>query len=486
MDNARIAGVLLALLLAGCAQVSPATSGATLPPLRTRTTQPTAPRPSAVVATAASVATSLSAPTRVPTTAPITAPPATSLPEPTAAPTSVGPATAPPESTAAPTSVAPTPAPSAGSGGEILFLRRSALLAFNPATRAERQIASDVVSVVASADGARLALVRRGPNLDIWTVGRDGGALRQVTSDARAESSVSLAADGSLLVFASSQLADAPPSDWVGWATWCAGSEVRTLDLASGTVATIDRGCDPALSPDGRRIAYASPPTRTGDGQDVATDINAMRLVNRLGKNGWSIAATGAPQIAPSDGLVVYGPAWTPDSQRLLFSRFVGMQVETDVNRVELTSSFDRTAKTLAQGAGWLLPARVSPDGKLLAITEHNLGDARGWGGWDTWSVAVYAVAGSRTEAMPSGDVAMVGTARGGLSRAQAAVWSPDGRALAALLPPGWRADLPSDEPFDASGAEHPGEIWRWRPGGQPEQKLVGDVDFASPVLWLP
>jgi hypothetical protein len=55
---------------------------------------------------------------------------------------------------------------------------------------------------------------------------------------------------------------------------------------------------------------------------------------------------------------------------------------------------------------------------------------------------------------------------------------------LAVQLPPGWNPGLSQDQPTNADG--QPGEIWRWRPGSQPEELLVKNVDYASPLAWLP
>jgi hypothetical protein len=72
----------------------------------------------------------------------------------------------------------------------------------------------------------------------------------------------------------------------------------------------------------------------------------------------------------------------------------------------------------------------------------------------------------------------------GWLPRATAAAWAPDGAGLAVVLPPGWRADAPEQEPiFTTSG---PGELWLWSTPGRPDRQLAAGLDFASPVLWLP
>jgi len=98
--------------------------------------------------------------------------------------------------------------------------------------------------------------------------------------------------------------------------------------------------------------------------------------------------------------------------------------------------------------------------------------------------VTVAGLSGSREIALPSGTLTAVGQRADRLPRGQAAAWSPDGAALAVQLPPGWSPDIAFDQPVNADG--QPGEIWRWRPGSAPEELLAKDVDFASPLAWLP
>ena len=63
-------------------------------------------------------------------------------------------------------------------------------------------------------------------------------------------------------------------------------------------------------------------------------------------------------------------------------------------------------------------------------------------------------------------------------------VSTQDGAQLAVVLPPGWRPNLPDDQPLPAG--EQPGELWLWTPGQPPAQKLADQVDFGSPLAWLP
>ena len=214
---------------------------------------------------------------------------------------------------------------------------------------------------------------------------------------------------------------------------------------------------------------------------------NTVRLINRRGENAWNFArADGADAPMPNTGMLVYGPAWSPDGASVTYHRYLGMQVEVDINLSEIGGSFEGKGRPFAEGAGWLLPVRFASDGRRAAIIEHNYSDARGFGGYDAWSVQVVTFDGSRTVDLPQGPMTMIGGSAVRLPRAASAAWSPDGTRLAVLLPPGWRPDVSLNEPFDPTGAERPGEVWLWQPGAAPSVRLISNVDFASPLAWLP
>jgi len=373
-------------------------------------------------------------------------------------------------------------------GGEVLFLSKGALVALSPQTGAQRRIAEGVSDFAATPDGEQIALIRgAGLKAELWTVRRDGGGLTRLTNNDRAEAAPSWSPEGLSLVFGSSTSGDPLEREWGSWSRWCAASEVRLINLGQPGETTLAAGCDPAFAPDGLRIAYATPPTSAEPGMEGPSplSVNALRLINRKGQNGWNLARAAGPQApAPNTGRVLYAPAWSPDGKQVLYQRFLGYQALVDLNISELAGSLDGKSQPVLPGAGWLLPARFSPDGRSVAISERNFGDARGLSGYDIWSVTVLRLEGSRSVALPSGEVTMFGTVVETLERAQAAAWSPDGASLAVQLPPGWRPDLPADEPVDADG--QPGELWLWQPGAPPSKRLAAGVDFASPLAWLP
>jgi hypothetical protein len=482
----------LAILLAACGGAPP--PSAALPTsLSEAPAAPPSPTPISLP-TALPSPTPISLPTALPSPTPESVQPRpTSLPEPTPLPSpspvpaTVAPLPTPETATASPLPPAPS-RPSEGSfTGALIFLRDGSLWIFD--ANGERLLVDQAYEFAPAAHGNLIAVVRETDQFDIWIVSRDGSALRRITNDRDIESSLSWAPDGSALVFAAADASEPLPQLWPDWALWCGASQVSVIDLASGQRQTLARGCDPAVSPDGRRIAYSAPPTARDTGMAGGAPVfgNALRLINRRGENGWNFAsADGADAPLPNTGMLVYGPAWSPDGASVTYHRYLGMQVEVDINLSEIGGSFEGKGRPFAEGAGWLLPVRFASDGRRAAIIEHNYSDARGFGGYDAWSVQVVTFDGSRTVDLPQGPMTMIGGSATRLPRAASAAWSPDGTRLAVLLPLGWRPDVSLNEPFDPTGTERPGEVWLWQPDAAPSVRLISNVDFASPLAWLP
>lgn len=413
-------------------------------------------------------------PSQIPTIVPTQA--ATQLP--TILPTAV-PIAAP---TQQPTALAaPTRVPASGNG-LLLFLRKGNLWLAQANGGNERQLAEGVTDFAASSNGTQIALLRgQGRNTEIWLMSRDGSALRQLTRNNREEARLSWAADGTALVTGSAASDTPYAHEWIAWSHWCKRAEVRLVDIKTGAETSLAAGCDPAFAPDSKRIAYTAPPATVADGfpQDGPMVANAIRLINRQGKNGWNFAI--ADGTGPeSGGLLVYAPVWTPDSASVVYHRFMGAQIDIDINLTEIGRSFEGKGKVMADGVGWLLPVRFSDKGDRVALVQHDYGNARGLVGAGAWSLELLQLQGSRDISMPYGTLNAIGKRLGLLNGAQAVAWAPGGQSLAVLLPKGWAANADPE-----AWGEQPGEIRSWLPGQAPATVLVSQVDYASPIVWL-
>lgn len=369
-----------------------------------------------------------------------------------------------------------------GAGSEILFLRQHNLIAYNLNTTAERVIAHDVREFTATTDGRLLAITRpTGPTTQVWLVARNGDELRQVTNNDRHVGHLSWAPDGQTLVYATSTVNTQRPTDWISWVAWCSNSDIRLLDIASGTETILEPGCDPSFARDGQRIAFASPPMNVRLNNGEPGVANSIRLINRRGQNAWNFAtATGSDD---GSGRLVYAPVWSPDSNYVAYQRFMGYQALVDINYTEMGRSFEGRGQLVGVGAGWLLPSQFAPDGSMLVTVEHNFSDARGFGGYESWRAQVVRLGEPGEVILPEGPRKTIAAMIDRLPRATGAAWAPDSERLVVALPVGWQADLPSDEPvFEHTDS---GDLWLWTPGTAPATRIVQTVDFASPLLWL-
>lgn len=399
------------------------------------------------------------------------------LPLPTVVPT-LPPTSTPLAST--PTPIPPTPLPqpvvlAPTYPAEILFVRDGSLVAFDPLSNNERVLANDVLDVAIDPTGRHLAVAS---NQTISLIDRSSGAAQTLVSG-RIAYGLSWAPDGLTLAYAAAPQPPTLPFDWMQWSNWCATATVYLIDLPTLNELTIGSGCDPVFASDGLRLAFATSPSVQPSLLNFLGQTNAIRLVNRAGANAWNLATADG---STGSGYLVYRPVWSPDASVVAYQRFLGYQALVDLNLTMITDSSGGNETPTLLEAGWLCPPAFSPDGQYVAVVGYNFSDARGFSGYDVWSFALIELAGQRSEASPSGNLTLFGELLTKLPRIISAAWSPNGDKLVVLAPANWN---PTDNPNDPLySVTTPGELWLLSPGGQPQQKVNSNVDYASPLIW--
>jgi TolB protein len=157
--------------------------------------------------------------------------------------------------------------------------------------------------------GGRIAFVRTiipsgseiGPPEEIWTIGTNGRAARQLTRNSVSDTAPAWSPTGRWLVYQRSR--DAAGTVWDLWTMRADGSGQRLLARD---------GARPAWSPDGRLIAFGQP---TGEIRGCCTVTNLM-VIDSSGTHRRLLVKKGGR------------PAWSPDGSRIVFQRINGNHVD--------------------------------------------------------------------------------------------------------------------------------------------------------------
>jgi Tol biopolymer transport system component len=157
--------------------------------------------------------------------------------------------------------------------------------------------------------GGRITFVRTiipsgseiGPPEEIWTIGTNGRAARQLTHNSVSDTAPAWSPTGRWLAYQRSR--DAAATVWDLWTMRSDGSGQRLLAR---------NGTHPAWSPNGRLIAFGQP---TGEIRGCCTVTNLM-VIDSSGTHRRLLVKNGGR------------PTWSPDGSRIVFQRINGTQLD--------------------------------------------------------------------------------------------------------------------------------------------------------------
>ena len=147
---------------------------------------------------------------------------------------------------------------------------------------------------------------------DIYTMfDSKGKALSQITESSDAyEEYPSFSKDGTLLVYARTQLSYFRKANWAtfffgfgGTTVVVENSEIWMKNLKTGETTLLGNGYQPCFSPDGKKIAYVK----------YSSDAKSTSI--------WVMNVDGSDQVQVTDAKKGYAltPRWSPDGKRLIF-----------------------------------------------------------------------------------------------------------------------------------------------------------------------
>ena len=191
-----------------------------------------------------------------------------------------------------------------------------------------------------SPDGTRVALsMDTDGNLDIGVVSANGGAVQRITEHRAVDVEPAWSRDGSSLYFVSAR---------------AGGFRIFQHDLTSGKDTAVATGFQPAISPDGKHLAYVA------------------SVQGRLGTGGLWVKElpNGEPRLVHyEESEYRMKPAWTPDGQNLLY-----VSDEMGSNDVAVVPVAGGNPIVLTADARDEYAAAPHPDGERFAFISNRSG----------------------------------------------------------------------------------------------------------------
>jgi Tol biopolymer transport system component len=187
---------------------------------------------------------------------------------------------------------------------------------------------------------------------------------------------------------------------------------IRLLDTITGTEELVAPGTQPALSPDGRTVAYLRYEKQKGTGNPIASTLQVVELA---GGEPRVLARTNGPPFGPH---FESRPEWFADGSAVAVARRITQEGTWAVERVGLNGTREDIVPEIGEEFA------LSPDGRLIAyqLTEYRV----------ALGVAAVGTSGNVYQLGKLVPKASLGSRNlGGLT------WSPDGQEIAFYLSSG-------------------------------------------------
>ncbi|QQS40892.1 MAG: PD40 domain-containing protein [Acidobacteriota bacterium] len=224
-------------------------------------------------------------------------------------------------------------------------------LVFTFAASAAAQDAVFFQDVEWSPDGNRLAFSRmrmetvdgkRKMSADIWIAGVDGADRTVIGTPELNEYFVSWSPDGKWIAYGG-----ADPETRNGDVYLAKADGSGTKRLTGGNA----RNSQPAISPDGERIVFAS----TRD-----TEKYQLYVMDSDGNN--------VKRLTTDDSIAHYNPKWSPDGKRIVFYSEKG----DDKDQIWTIAADGSDARLLTKGIGHNIFPGYCPDGRVIFVSNRD------------------------------------------------------------------------------------------------------------------